>query len=259
MRKLMASDIDGTFIRGDQEEIKRNIEAVRRWREAGNIFIFATGRDWISVDYERKKNGIEYDCLVALNGGFICDEKGKEMYKKIIDNQVAREIVEMLREPSDGQLLVQNGIDGCYQVNYVEGNEKIMSLHKKVNEIYKYSAKEALDRDVVSVGCRLDNKEVVQSLCNEVNKKYHEEVNAVANTFYVCVAGQDISKASGIEKVMELFDIEKENVYSVGDDYNDISMLEAFHGAAMNTGVDAAKEIAEITVSSVHEFIEMNI
>lgn len=257
MKKLMVSDIDGTFIRGDLDELRKNLEAVQAWREAGNIFVFATGRDWISVDYEKKVSGIEYDQLVALNGGFICDDQGRELYKKTIDNKVAREIISILDKPSNGQLLVQNGIDGCYQVNYVEGNEKIMKLYKKVTEIYKYTPEEALNREVVSVGCRVDDKKIVQLLCDEINEKFPTEVNAVANTFYVCVAGQDISKASGIKKVMEYYKIQHENVYTIGDDYNDIPMLEEFHGAAMENGVDKAKEVAEVTVNSVHQFIEL--
>lgn len=259
VKKLMASDIDGTFVRGDVEELKKNIEAVRRWREAGNIFIFATGRDWISVDYEKKKNGIEYDQLVALNGGFICDESGKELYKKVINNDVARDIINTLSGPSNGQVLVQNGIDGCYKVHNVEGDEKIINLHKKVTEIYKYSAQEALEREVVSVGCRLEDKEMVQSLCDRVNAEYPEHVNAVANTFYVCVAGHGISKASGIKKVMEHYGITQDNVYTIGDDYNDIPMIEAYHGAAMDNAVQATKDVADEIVTSVHEFIDLNL
>lgn len=254
--KLIASDIDDTFIRGDKEELFKNIEAVKRWRAAGNIFVFATGRDWISVDYDAKKNGIEYDLLVALNGGFICDEKGKEYYKKTIDNQIARDVIEMLDEPSNGQLLVQNGIDGCYKVHYVEGNKKIMKLYEKVNELYKYTPEEALRREVVSVGCRLDCKDRVQKLCDEVNSKYNDQINAVANTFYVCVAGADISKASGIKRVMEHYGIKEENVYTIGDDYNDIPMIEEFYGAAMENGAGAVKSAAEVVVTSVHEFID---
>lgn len=165
----------------------------------------------------------------------------------------------MLSGQSNGQVLVQNGIDGCYKVHYVEGNEKIMNLHKKVKEIYKYSVEEALEREVVSVGCRLEDRDTVQSLCDKIKEKYSEQVNAVANSFYVCVAGQDISKASGIKKVMEHHGILQGGVYTIGDDYNDIPMIEEFHGAAVDNAVQVLKDVAEETVSSVHQFIDLHL
>ncbi len=259
MKKLMASDIDGTFLRGDITEINKNIEAVKKWREAGNIFVFATGRDWIGVEDSVQIYGLEYDLLVALNGAYICDTKGNAIYKESIDSEVAREIVESIKEVSNGQVIIQNGVDGCYIINSSENDQTIQALHERAKSIYKYTPEEALQRQVVAVGCRLPSKELVKPVCDRLNVEYKDYVNACINTVYVCVAPKGMDKSVGVEKVRLHFGIEKSQVFTIGDDFNDIEMLEEFHGAAMDTGISQVKKAAALTVTSVHEFIEKNL
>lgn len=255
MRKLMASDIDGTFLRGDSEEIQRNIEAVKKWREAGNIFVFATGRDWIGVEQSVKDYGLEYDLLIALNGAYICETNGSAIYKETIDNNIAKEIVEILEIESNGQVIIQNGIDGCFIISDIDNNDEGKKLSERAKMIYKHTPEEALEREVVSVGCRVARKEMVKPICDQLNASYKEYVNACMNTVYVCVGPKGMDKSVGIHKVREHFGIEMDKVFAVGDDFNDIEMLDVFYGAAMETGIEEAKKVADTVVSSVHEFI----
>ena len=50
MKKILISDYDSTFdphlkdVSLNRETLRKNKEAVKRWREAGNAFVFATGR-----------------------------------------------------------------------------------------------------------------------------------------------------------------------------------------------------------------------
>lgn len=140
MKKLMAVDYDGTFFRDNIEEVKKNVEAVKRWKEAGNIFAFATGRDVVNIGFEYDRFGVEYDYLVGVNGAFVCDSKENVLLKMTIDNKIAREIIDILYDEVDGQVLVQNGIDGCYVVHPVKDDEISINLNKKVTKLYKHTA-----------------------------------------------------------------------------------------------------------------------
>ena len=51
--------------------------------------------------------------------------------------------------------------------------------------------------------------------------------------------------------------MDRGDIWSVGDNYNDLAMIEPFHGCAMINGVDAVKEAAEYTVSSIAEVVEL--
>ena len=256
MKKLMVADYDGTFYRHNDKEIQRNIETVKKWREAGNIFAFATGRDVINIKYEYDRFGVEYDYLVGVNGAFVADNENNILLKKTIDKKVARDIVEMLREDSKGQLLVQNGIAGCYRVNYIEGDERIEFLYKKTKALYKHTPEEALEEDVVSVGCMADDFGVAKKLNDEVIKKYGDVVESFNNLTYVNVVPKNTSKATGIQIVADKYNISKENIFVIGDNLNDLEMITVYNGVTLDNGREEVKAVASKVVSSVADFIE---
>ena len=67
MIRVIASDYDGTF--GTHLGIPaENIEAVRRWQKAGNIFCVLTGREPLSAIDVLKQFGGVYDYLLACSG-----------------------------------------------------------------------------------------------------------------------------------------------------------------------------------------------
>ncbi len=63
-----------------------------------------------------------------------------------------------------------------------------------------------------------------------------------------------ISKAIGIEKVLEYCDIPRENTYAFGDGVNDLEMIEFCHtGVAMGNAVDELKEVAQDICGSIED------
>lgn len=95
MKKLIVSDVDGTFIDYDENLIYANVEAVKRFCDAGNYFTFATGRFTDSLSkmvpgYEKMMNvpGI------FSNGAFLSWADGKEkLYPNYLDAKLNLKIV----------------------------------------------------------------------------------------------------------------------------------------------------------------------
>ena len=52
MKKILVSDYDQTFYLND-EDIEKNKTSVKKFRDKGNIFIFATGRSY--MDFMKKE------------------------------------------------------------------------------------------------------------------------------------------------------------------------------------------------------------
>lgn len=72
------------------------------------------------------------------------------------------------------------------------------------------------------------------------------------NSADATIIGYD--KGIGIEKLLNILNIDKENSYAFGDGYNDICMFKAVaHPIAMANGVDAAKEASEYITADVFE------
>lgn len=98
MKKLIVSDVDGTFIDYDENLIYANVEAVKRFCDAGNYFTFATGRFTDTLGemvpgYEKLMNvpGI------FSNGAYLSWPDGKEkLYPNYLDGKSNLRIVRQI-------------------------------------------------------------------------------------------------------------------------------------------------------------------
>ena len=73
--KILASDYDGT-LRTEELVAEKDIEAIARFRKAGNLFGIVTGRSMESLQKEIERNGFTYDFIITNNGGVIYDGDG---------------------------------------------------------------------------------------------------------------------------------------------------------------------------------------
>lgn len=255
--KLIASDYDKTFHRHDEQDLKVNINAVEGWREKGNIFAISTGRDVASMLYEKKIRNIDYDYLVALNGSFVVDAENNVLFKQAIEHELARDLVEMLTLKMGDELIISNGFDGYNQCHKVASltNEVSREVFERNSKIYSKSIETALQSDVFLVGCLSDNFEMAKALRDEVLSKYATKVEVFLNLNYINIVPKDISKASGVEVVIKHTGTDEELVAVIGDDLNDIPMLERFNGYAVNNARPEAKAVALKVYDSVAELI----
>lgn len=53
--KLLATDYDGTLCYGYGDVMPEDLDAIRRWKEAGNLFAVVTGRSGLSIHRELDK------------------------------------------------------------------------------------------------------------------------------------------------------------------------------------------------------------
>ena len=70
---ILATDYDGTLSRGGVSE--RNRDAIRRFREAGNLFGVVTGRDYYMYNTLVDGN-VEFDFILPFNGGMTINTSG---------------------------------------------------------------------------------------------------------------------------------------------------------------------------------------
>ena len=90
--KIIASDYDGTLNEGGVGEEKRI--AIRKWREAGNLFGIVSGRGIGNIVGLAKEDVIECDFLLGDNGASVAKGNGDVLSEATCDGQIAREIIE---------------------------------------------------------------------------------------------------------------------------------------------------------------------
>lgn len=256
--KLVASDYDKTFHRHDQQDLETNMDAVANWRKKGNIFVISTGRDVASMLNEKKMRHIEYDYIVSLNGSFVVDADNKVLFKHSLDNKLAKDLVVMLRETMGDELNISNGFDGFNMTHKSASltNKISKEIFDRNSKIYTKTMESALDDDVLLIGCLNESFEQAKKLKEEILLKYENQVEVFLNLNYINIVPKGISKATGVGVLIEHLGIDEKFVSTIGDDFNDIPMLERYNGYTVNNAREEVKAISLKTYDSVAHLIQ---
>jgi len=70
------------------------------------------------------------------------------------------------------------------------------------------------------------------------------------------IISSSTSKVDAINKLIKTINIDKKNVYTIGDGYSDILMVKEFNGYCMKESVPDIKEYAIEEVDSVSKLLE---
>ena len=94
-----------------------------------------------------------------------------------------------------------------------------------------------------------DRSDMVEDI-NLISRLYHTQVKVFMDKIaYMRRFG--IDKTSMIEEVRKKEEIEKDDVYTIGDNYNDFEMIRDYHGYTLPWGKTNLKEVCEGVVPSV--------
>ena len=267
--KIFVSDYDGTFTKhdGNTAEIKDNLAQVQAWRRAGNIFVFATGRS-VSLMRTFVEKGIECDYLVALNGGIVTSGDHKLLFESAIPHDVAVEIMALVKEwgfrnytITDGffqhrksvlcDFLARFGVGFWRKIGLVFAWFQLCAPCFKNNVSYK----EAMRRPVGQISIATDSHERAADFAALINQRFSGKIATYMNEASVDITCHGVSKATGIAHIAQLLDVSDEHIYCMGDSYNDIPMLETYHGFTVPKASQEVKAKAEGVYNTVGDAI----
>lgn len=255
MIKLIAIDLDGTLLKDDKTISDKNRETLMKAKEQSVKVVLCTGRPLNSVVGHLETLNLldEGDYAVTFNGGLIQRNDTGEVIAK--------------------QLMTQDNLEDIYGLTYDMGlpldlvvgssvltvqpqPENSNSLYYKLNPLLTYgeinlgesSKLDGINKMVCAVGPKLINEHLPK-----IPKSYHEKYNIVRSGEYLFeFLPKSVSKGFGLKMLGEILDIKPEEMMALGDEENDLSMIEFVGlGVAMANGSDVVKNVAQhITVSN---------
>ena len=228
VKKILVSDYDQTFYISD-EDIEKNIIAVNEFRKRGNIFVIATGRSYFDFKSQVNLYCLEYDYVILNHGTTILDNKDNIISNFSIEN----EIIESLKNDLD----IEKSVDGfcCSR------------LESRVDFDYK---------DLTKINIKYDSENETKYIYNLIKEKYSNSVELYyVNNKILEIISNKINKSKAISLLLNKLNMVKDNVYTIGDGYNDIEMIKDFNGYAMKNAVEDLKLNVEKEYNSVFEFI----
>lgn len=227
---LIFSDFDGTLLRDDFTVGQKSADAIKEYIARGGNFVVCTGRMSSSIDpwIEYLGLGGQRIAVAGYQGTSISDIEGNLLYCDYIDSETVRKV-----------LLIGERL-GVYTHFY---DDKWVYV-KEENDINREYAR-ITGAPVKVVGRLVDYLDANPKLCvikvmvvvdeSDADRVYGEYAKATLSgvQFYFSSANflEFVSnrggKGSGLKKVAELLGIPMEKTIAIGDNMNDISMIEA--------------------------------
>ena len=247
--KILASDYDGT-LRVNEKVESYDLDMIHKHRAAGNLFGLVTGRSMESIKAEIEGNGIEVDFVIANNGGVIYDKQFQKLRCIYMDTQAAQEIIAYIKSEECASYVIN---DGYHRHKYI-GNEAIEDV--KYGNIPTHAKDEVYQGMIAQLVVSLQDDNLAHTIAAYINQNFSAYAVAYVNVNCVDIVPVGISKADGITYLKERYGWEKENIYVIGDSYNDLPMLNAFHGFTLFHAKDEIKANAEAVFAQVGDCIK---
>lgn len=244
---LLASDLDGTLIHWPTPTVSDyDREAISKFRKAGNKFVVITGRSYGGAKWGMDVDDFpEIDAMLCLNGAYAMRPDGSEIYDKRTKYTGGREFVELIKESGAGYLNLDIGQDN-YPIDIGQTPEGMKFM--PVEELLQIDTFTAFTTGY-------DTLEKASKASHDISEKFGDMVKPLQNHSSVDMPGKGIDKGSGALFAAETFGIDEDKIYTVGDNLNDMHMIERFHGNAISHAPEALKEKAERTVDYVGDVI----
>lgn len=245
---LLATDFDQTLCHWNDDMVDDGDKAaLRRFREAGNIVAVITGRTYNSSRLAFSETDFyEMDICFCLSGALCVSAEGKVIYDKRADGKHLSELIEYFRNTGARYL--------AYDVGCVSGR---FDIDGDADFPPTVSKEDALHFDsFTSLNAGYDSIETAKLRAAEISELFGDVITPLQNERAVDMPPTGINKAVAAGICAEMYGIDADNVFTVGDNYNDISMVSAYHGCAMENGPDELIAVAERKVHRVRELID---
>lgn len=244
--KLLASDFDNTLF-FDHKYIKENdLKAIQQFQQIGHLFGVCTGRSLNGVLRPSECYDIDYDFYILLSGALILNKDKDVIFEKTIPLSLAEDIFEYLNR-QEASVVYQ---DQMYCVTKQKNNE--------FHAIYLNSFSELNTKHVSTLSFHYQKEEIALATkaTHAINEKYGHLVEAFQNNEHIDLAMKGCSKGAGLKFIQDYYQIKDDDVYCIGDSWNDLPMLTAIqHAYTFTYAPDNVQQQAEVIVESLEECI----
>lgn len=232
--KVLVSDYDGTFDTSEND-IKLNCKKINEFIENGNLFVLSSGRSLKSLTGKVNEHNIPYSFLSCADGSFMFDKDGMMHFAYTISHDAINLFDEL----------------------------KNLNKHKRFEYAFPDDYSEEYDKFKLlgSIALTIENKKIDKEFLNtwsRLTKKYPEYQYDIYEydglTFYL-IRPRGVSKAVPIEYLEGRYDIDRNEIFTIGDNYNDKELIRDYNGFRIGNN----KEIVDVALkdyNAVHELID---
>jgi hypothetical protein len=267
--KLVATDLDGTFLRNDKSVSAENLEALQRLGDRGILRVIATGRN-LKKTLEVIDEKVPFDYIVFSSGAGIYDPiKKRLLFRRNISRPVVRELSDYLvgldlnfhlfkPVPENHQCWYHRGSVRCAEF------ENYFDFHRDSSE--PLNTRQPVNSEACQFLVVFPNDPVRFQDFKEKLEQRFREVKIVRTTspletgyIWMEIFHPSVSKGNGVKYICDTLHIGYQQTLGIGNDFNDLDLLE-FTGhsyIAANGPVELKSRFQVALSNEEHAFAEV--
>jgi Cof subfamily protein (haloacid dehalogenase superfamily) len=236
MLKLVATDLDGTFLRNDKSISKENLNTLLSLGDRDILRVVATGRN-LRKTQEVIASHIPFDYIVFSSGAGVYDCKNdKLLYFRNINKQVVQQLSDFLIA-RDLNFHLFKPVPENYKCWYYRGSVYCQEFEKYFDFHQSHAEPLPVNQPLNSEACQFlvvfpNDMDRFLSLKREIQANFSEvkvvRTSSPLETGYIWmeIFHHSVSKGNGVKFVCDSLQIEHEYTLGIGNDFNDLDLLE---------------------------------
>ncbi len=221
--RLVVCDVDGTLVDKEKKLTEGTIAAVERLEAAGIGFTIISARPQSGMMPIAEKLQLD-EPMGAFNGGLIFHRDGTVDEHHMIDERVARGVFDVVGDADVDRWVFA---DGQW---YASSGEGVHVEHERVSSNQHETLRETFD-DLLDRADKItfvsDDEPLLRSLAERAKDRFDDDATIVqSQTYYLDVTALNANKGNGIEALTKAMDVPLSATCAIGDQANDLPMLE---------------------------------
>jgi Cof subfamily protein (haloacid dehalogenase superfamily) len=255
--KLVALDLDGTLLHDDLHIPQENIDTIQRLHRKGIEFVFVTGRpDPMTMQYVEAL-GIPV-MVIANNGASLRRNESKEiLYAKYIEEQPLAKALQILRKNNVYfRIYSLDAVASFNEDEFDVTKNKYAHISTRIAQHMQFDIIKSvndIEFDVIKMFCLFDEPAELALVLEELSGL--SGLSAIqGSALSLDIMAEGVSKGNALMRYAAAKDITMQRIIAIGDNYNDLSMLQvAGMPVAMQNAEAVAKNVAQMITASNNE------
>lgn len=256
--KLLVVDIDGT-IAGESNTLSKSVkQAIAAVQARGIQVAIATGRMYRSALRFHQEISSTLP-LLAYQGAWIQDPSTQKIHRHLaVSREIAGQLLDYFEQPERRSLLsVHFYINDQLYVRELTRETQLYAERSGINPIPVGDLRQVLTNEPTKVLALCDDTDVIDKLLGNLRRQYTpaELYLTTSVATFLEATNALVNKGTAVGYLAEeLLGLQRANVMTIGDNFNDVEMLEyAGISVAMGNAPAEVKAIAQWVAPSVEE------
>lgn len=251
--KLIAIDMDGTLLLPDHTISPAVKEAIAAARERGVNVVLTTGRPYAGVENYLRELHMNQpgDYCITYNGALV---------QKAADGSA---VAQTPLSYDDYRYLEQLSREVGSHFHALDRT----TLYTANRDISRYTVHESFVATIPLVFCEaekmdpnmtflkvmmIDEPDILDKAITRIPQEVKEKYTVLKSApYFLEILDKRVTKGTGVKSLAEALNIKPEEVMAIGDQENDIAMLEyAGVGVAMENAIGSVKEVANFVTKT---------